>query len=358
MGGQGRGVTLAQLRYLVAIIDCGMNITLAAERVHATQPGLSKQLKLLEEELGFQIFVRKGKSLERLSPAGAQVVESARLILGEAGNIRSLAANHRGEARGELRILTTQTQAQFALPPALRGLREGFPDVTVHLSFTRERPDKSLLADEDLAIVSSDGPPAGPEAAVPLYRWNWVALVPVGHALTRLGRALTLADLSAHPLVGYESSRDPQSSLSRTFAEAELPAQFAYTAQDSEVIKTYVRSGLGVGVVAEMALGEARSDLVALDIADLLPTCTTWAILPRDRVLRDYVVAFLTSLAPHLKPRDLHRCVQSGDIASPASAPPWRRPALIQSAPDRSAVTHLPTPIAFPTPSRRLAMGC
>jgi DNA-binding transcriptional LysR family regulator len=269
-----------------------------------------------------------------------------------------LAANHRGEASGELRILTTQTQAQFALPPALRGLREGFPGVTVHLSFTRERSDKGLLVDEDLAIISADSPPVGPEAVVPLYRWNWIALVPVGHALTRLGRSLTLADLSAHPLIGYESNRDPQSSLSRTFAEAGSPAQFAYTAQDSEVIKTYVRSGLGVGVIAGMALGETRSDLVVLDIAALLPTCTTWAVLPRDRVLRDYVVAFLTSLAPHLKPRDLHRVVQSGGVASPTTAPHWRRPALIQGAPDRAIVTSRPPPIAFPVPPRRRAAGC
>src|SRR5690349_11532052 len=122
-------MTLAQLRYLVAIIDANLNITLAAERVHATQPGLSKQLKLLEEELGLQIFVRRGKSLAEVTPAGAQVISRARVILAEAANIRTVAAEHRQEAVGELVIATTQTQARFVLPPALRALKDGYPAV-------------------------------------------------------------------------------------------------------------------------------------------------------------------------------------------------------------------------------------
>jgi LysR family cys regulon transcriptional activator len=316
-------MTLTQMRYLVAILEAGLNISLAAERVNATQPGLSKQLKLLEEELGFQIFVRKGKSLDRLSPVGEEVVESARLVLAEVSNIRALADNHRREASGELRLLTTQTQAQFVLPAALMGLRERYPDVNVRLSLTQDQAARRLdQGEHDLAIVSAADDLAPAEFALPLYRWRRVGLAPAGHALTRLGRPVTLADLAQHPLIAYGADSD--SSLVKAFESEGLSPQFAYATQDSEVIKTYVRSGLGVGIVAEMALADASSDLVTLDLGGLFPACTAWAVLRRDRVLRDYVVDFLTLLAPHLKARDLQRLVRSGYRPAQSLAPTWR----------------------------------
>jgi len=315
-------MTLTQLRYLVAILEAGMNISLAADRVNATQPGLSKQLKLLEEELGFQIFVRKGKSLDRLSPVGEEVVESARSILAEVGSIRALADNHRREASGELRLMTTQTQAQFVLPPALKVLRERYPDVNVHLSLTQDRAMRRLEQDEhDLAIISAAKDLAPADFALPLYRWKRVGLAPAGHVLAHLGRPVTLADLAEHPLIAYGADSD--SSLVQAFEDQELSAQFAYATQDSEVIKTYVRSGLGVGIVAEMALANTPSDLVTIDLGDLFPACTTWAVLRRDRVLRDYVVDFLTLLAPHLRARDLQRLVRSGYRPAQSLAPTW-----------------------------------
>ena len=131
-------MTLVQLRYLIAIADSGLNITLAAARVHATQPGLSKQLRQLEDELGFQLFVRKGKSLDAITHAGEQVIERARAILTEAANIRAIAADLRNEAYGELRIATTHTQARFALPPAIAALSNLYPQVSVHLQPTRD----------------------------------------------------------------------------------------------------------------------------------------------------------------------------------------------------------------------------
>ena len=338
-------MTLTQFRYLVAILEAGLNISLAAERVNATQPGLSKQLKLLEEELGFQIFVRKGKSLDRLSPVGEEVVESARQILAEVGNIRALADNHRREASGELRLLTTQTQAQFVLPPALKGLRERYPDVNVHLSLTQDRAMRRLdQGEHDLAIVSAADDLAPAEFALPLYRWRRVGLAPSGHALTRLGRPVTLADLAEHPLIAYGADSD--SSLVKAFEGEGLSPQFAYATQDSEVIKTYVRSGLGVGIVAEMALAGAPSDLVTIDVDTLFPACTTWAVLRRDRVLRDYVVDFLTLLAPHLRARDLQRLVRSGYRPAQSLAPTWR------------TLRQRPAGGLIQPPARRVLVGC
>lgn len=152
-------MTLTQLRHLIAIADSGLNITLAAERVHATQPGLSKQLRQLEDELGFQLFVRKGKSLDAVTHAGEQVIERARIILAEATNIRAIAANLRNEAHGELRIATTHTQARFALPAAIAALNASFPQVSVHLEPTRDADVLARLeaGQVDLAIISSAG---------------------------------------------------------------------------------------------------------------------------------------------------------------------------------------------------------
>jgi LysR family transcriptional regulator, cys regulon transcriptional activator len=195
------------LRYLLAIVDADLNITQAAERVHATQPGLSKQIKQLEEELGFQIFIRRGKSLQRLSSAGEKIVERARVILAEAANIRALAANERGEAAGELVIGTTQTQARFVLPLALKRLKETRPGVSVKLTFFAD-VERSLAVrqEADVLIASAAERPQTSDLVVPLYSWGRVAVVPPDHPLALSDGPLSLAELSRYPLIGYESA--------------------------------------------------------------------------------------------------------------------------------------------------------
>ena len=249
-------MTLAQLRYLIAIADSGLNITLAAERVHATQPGLSKQLRQLEDELGFQLFVRKGKSLDAVTHAGEQVIARARIILAEAANIRSIAANLRNEARGELRIATTHTQARFALPAAIAALNASYPQVSVHLEPTRDADVLARLeaGQVDLAIISSTGAAPTSGIALPAYHWQRVIVTPSGHALAGRARPPSLTELAALPLVSYDSSLRPDSSLRRAFAAVGLEPQIAMTAGDADLIKTYVRAGMGVGILAEMAV--------------------------------------------------------------------------------------------------------
>ena len=308
-------MTLTQLRYLVAIADSGLNITLAASKVHATQPGLSKQLKQLEDELGFRLFTRRARSLEAITPAGSEVIERARVILAEASNIRALAANLRRDNQGELHIATTHTQARYALPAALAALNQRYPQVAVHLAPGGDGEALARLAhgDADLAIVSSAGAPPPADLALPLYRWDRVVLVPRAHPLAALKRALTLADLAAHPLVSYESSREPESSLRRAFVAAGLEPNVVMTARDADLIKTYVRAGLGVGILAEMAIMPDDADLVALPADALLPQCTAWLLLRQDRVLRDYTEALITRLLPQLKPRELRRALDDGE---------------------------------------------
>lgn len=319
-------MTLTQLRYLVAIADSGLNITLAAQRVHATQPGLSKQLKLFEDEFGFLLFGRKGRSLEVITPAGERVIAHARRILEEAANIRAYAANERGDFSGRLVLATTHTQARHVLPWAIAAIKREFPQVSVHLQPAADGEVLELLArgEADFAVISTSGDPPEGGLAVPLYRWRRVVLVPLAHPLAELGRAPTLVELAAHPLVSYESSVRPESSLRRAFVRAELEPSLAMTAGDADLIKTYVRAGLGVGLLAEMAVASGEdADLVPLPAPLELPECVTWAVLPRERVLRDYALNLLNSLAPQLDRRDLRRVLEGNAEADWPRPPSW-----------------------------------
>lgn len=320
-------MTLTQLRYLVAIADSGFNITLAAERVHATQPGLSKQLKQLEDELGFQLFLRKGRSLEGVAPAGEKVIEHARRILDEAANIRSYAANARGEHAGRLLLATTHTQARYVLPPVIAAIKRAFPQVSVDLQAAGDAEVLQRLAQDgaDLALISSAGSVPGGGLAIPLYRWRRVLLVPSAHPLASFDRAPTLAELAQHPLISYESSTSAESSLQRAFAAEGVSPQVAMTARDANLIKTYVRAGLGAGLLAEMAIGSREdADLRIIEAPTALPECITWAVVPRGRVLRDYALALLHALAPQIDSRDLRRVLEGNLEADWPTPPTWK----------------------------------
>ncbi|TAN04704.1 MAG: LysR family transcriptional regulator [Rhodanobacteraceae bacterium] len=315
-------MTLNQLRYLVAIVDSGLNITLAAEHVHATQPGLSRQIKQLEDELGFLLFTRKGRSLTSLTQAGDHVLVHARRLLDEAGNIRALAANQRGERKGRLTLVTTHTQARYVLPAAIAATRREFPAVSIRLQPSDESEILARLArgGDELAVISTSGAVPNAGVAVPLFRWRRVVLVPSAHKLARRDKPVSLRELSALPLVSYESSRKPESSLRRAFDAAKLPMQLAMTAHDADLIKTYVRAGLGVGILAEMAVSPDDTDLHALPAPEALPECITWAVLPRGRVLRDFTLRLLRELAPQIDSIDVRR------VAAGNAEPAWPKP--------------------------------
>ncbi|MHA6203265.1 LysR substrate-binding domain-containing protein [Dyella soli] len=323
-------MTLTQLRYLIAIADAGLNITVAAERVHATQPGLSKLLRQLEDELGFQLFHRKGRSLHAITHAGTQVLERARTILAEAANIRSIAANLRNESRGTLRIATTHTQARFALPSAVSALSRSYPQVSVHLQPVSDADVINLLegGHVDLAIVSTAaGAPPPHGIALPAYRWNRIVLAPQDHPLARQDRPPTLEQLAAQPLISYDSSLKSESSLARAFQAANLHPQIAMTASDADLIKTYVREGMGIGILAEMAYqAEHDTDLRRLNADHLFVPCTTWILLRRESVLRDYTLDFINVFAPHLERRAVSRALATagtGPLPWPG-VPHWR----------------------------------
>jgi LysR family cys regulon transcriptional activator len=305
-------MTLQQLKYLVAIADSGLNITAAAERLYTSQPGISKQLKLLEQELGVQLFTRKGKSLTAITPAGRDVIGRARRIMREVENIRSLAGDMAGEQEGTLAIATTHTQARYVLPDVIREFRERYPRISLELQQGTSEQIAELVAANraDFAIATGSRQLFPNLVLLPCYRWDRIVLVPKGHPLTTV-RKLDLQTLAEYPLVTYVFSATGESSLKKAFGDQGLEPNVVFTARDADIIKTYVRMGMGVGIVAPMAFAcEDAKDLVALDAAGLFPRVTTWLGFRRDSVLRKYMVDFVALFAAHLTPAVTRRAAQ------------------------------------------------
>jgi LysR family cys regulon transcriptional activator len=311
---------LQQLKYLLAIVDNGLNITAAAERMYTSQPGVSKQLKLLEEELGMQLFTRKGKSLGGITAAGHQVIDRARIIMRETDNIRSLASDYYQEEEGSLSIATTHTQARYVLPEIVSEFRKRFPKVglNLHQGTSEQIADMVSANDIDFAIATGSSELFADLLLVPSYRWDRSIVVPKGHELTKLDRKITLQDLAEFPLVTYVFSFGGQSSLKRAFENEGLDPDVVFTARDADVIKTYVRMGLGVGIVASMAADCAdRKDLQVIDAEGLFPRSTTWIGYRKDTVLRRYMVDFIQLFSEHVSAKqmsEIQRATSQEDI--------------------------------------------
>jgi len=310
---------LHQLRYLAAVAQSGLNITAAAQKLHTSQPGVSKQIKLLEDELGFQIFVREGRNLTRITAAGQQVIERALRILQEAQSIRDLSTELRDEGRGSLSIGTTHTQARYVLPDVIREFRSRYPQVRLNLhQGTSEQIAEMVAGDRiDCAIATGSEQLFADLTLLPCYRWHRSVIVPRGHALADGGR-LSLKALAAYPLITYTFSFTGPSSLHQAFAKAGLTPNVAITARDADVIQTYVRLGLGVGIVAHMAVEPDDPDLIAVDAAHLFAPHITWIGFRRGTLLRRYMFEFAQLLAPHLERRLIeraHRAASAAEVA-------------------------------------------
>ncbi len=291
---------LQQLRYLIAIVDAGMNITAASQVLFTSQPGVSKQVKMLEDELSLTLFVRKGKSLEGLTEAGEEVVRRARRILTEVDNIRSMSQEMSGQQQGSLQVATTHTQARYVLPDLLETFQRKFPGISVNLQQgTSDRISRLVQEQEaDFAIASGRSELFDDLVTLPIYHWERTVLVKPDHPLTQLQR-ISLDDLARYPIISYTHSFDAGSDQQVAFAKANCKPKVVFTAEDPDVIKAYVRKEMGIGIVACMAYEQERdADLVALNVRRLFPSCTTWIGFRRDRFLRDYMYAFLQLMVP------------------------------------------------------------
>lgn len=319
-------MTLNQLRYLVAIVDAGMVISHAARHVHTTQSALSKQLKQIEAAMGQPLFQRRGYGLSGLTPCGSQVIAHARAVLAEMVGIQRLVARSGAESGRILRIATTSTQARYVLPAALDRLEREQRPLRVSL---RIGTDAQVLgwaesASIDLALASTPGPRPRHVAAVPLYRWQRLALVPPQHPLGNLGRALTLADLAAYPLVSDASARDLASDFARALAPHDERVPLVSCSGDDDSIKAQVRAGLGVGIVAETAYQRSDDgDLVAVPAGGIFRSCTAWAAFPAQISPAGAALELVSALAPHMEIRALRRALALGEAVAWPPPPDW-----------------------------------
>lgn len=323
---------LQQLRFLTAVIDHGLNITQASEALYTSQPGVSKQIRLLESELGMRLFIRQGKRLEGLTPAGEQVATHARRVLSEVEKIKSLSRNLRAEEQGTIRLATTHTQARYVLPSVIDRFRKNHAAVDFHLHQGTSEQIARMMDERqvDFALISGRVRELGQLQSIPIYQWDRVIVVPKDHPLVSLDRPIELQDLADHPLVTYVHSDRPESSLMNTFERIGRKPRIAFTARDADIIKTYVRLGLGVGLLASMAVeAGVDDDLVVLDASGLFPRLTTWLAYREDLILSSYHLAFIRALAPHLPDALFTALQREGPDAQPSAhlndAPPLHR---------------------------------
>ncbi len=308
---------LHQLRYLAAVAQTGLNITAAAEKLHTSQPGVSKQIKLLEDELGFQIFVRDGRNLSRVTPEGQQVIDRAIRILREVQNIKRLSDDLKSQDRGSLSIATTHTQARYVLPEVIKAFRAEYPDVRLHLhqGTSEQIAEMAALDRIDFAIATGSQALFEGHTLLPCYRWHRHVVVPQGHPLAKVKKP-TLKQLAAHPIITYVFGFTGPSSLMGIFANEGLVPNVVLTARDADVIKTYVRLGLGIGIVASMAIEQqADADLVHIDTSHLFPAHLTWLGFRRGGLLRKYQLDFIQEFAPHLTRRVIERAANASTQA-------------------------------------------
>ncbi|MEM1188059.1 MAG: HTH-type transcriptional regulator CysB [Pseudomonadota bacterium] len=297
---------LQQLRYIWEVAHHDLNVSATAQALYTSQPGISKQIRLLEDELGVEVFSRSGKHLTHVTPAGKVILEAAGEVLRKVESIKHIAQEYSDETRGALSLATTHTQARYVLPEVIKGFIRKYPDVSLHMHQGTPMQISEMAADGtvDFAIATEALELFSDLVMMPCYRWNRCVLVPRDHPLTQVSR-LSLEDVAAHPIVTYVFGFTGRSRLDEAFVSAGLTPRVVFTAADADVIKTYVRLGLGIGVIADMAHDETQdSDLIALDARHLFASSVTSIGCRKGTFLRGYMYEFIADFAPHLT-RDL-----------------------------------------------------
>lgn len=293
---------LQQLRYIWEVARRELNVSATAEGLYTSQPGISKQIRLLEEELGLQIFVRNGKHFVDVTPAGRAIIDAAGRILAESENIKRVAAEFTDREHGSLSVATTHTQARYALPPVIKKFIGKYPGVSLHMHQGTPLQISELAANRtvDFAIATEALELFSDLIMLPCYRWNRSIIVPQGHPLTAMAR-LTLAEVAKFPIVTYVFGFTGRSQLDQAFGAQGLEPKVVFTATDADVIKTYVKLGLGVGIVASMSFDPSvDEELVALDASHLFEPSVTKIGFRRGTLLRAYMYDFIELFAPHL----------------------------------------------------------
>lgn len=306
---------LQQLRYICEVAKHNLNVSATASSLYTSQPGISKQIRLLEDELGVEIFTRSGKHLTRVTPTGQEILTIANEILRQVDNIKQLTNEHNSPESGNLSVATTHTQARYALPPVIENFIEKYPRVTLHMhqGTPIQISEKAADGSADFAIATEALELFSDLIMMPCYRWNRCVLVPKDHPLAAIDR-LSLEDVAKHPIVTYVFGFTGRSKLDEAFTEQGLDAKVVFTATDADVIKTYVRLGLGIGIVAHMAYDpNIDHDLVAIEVDHLFESSITSIGFRKGTYLRGYMYDFISGFAPHLTRDVIDRVISISD---------------------------------------------
>lgn len=308
---------LQQLRYIWEVAHHDLNVSATAQSLFTSQPGISKQIRLLEDELNVEIFARSGKHLTHVTQVGEVIIAMAGEILRQTNAIKQVAQEYSNEKEGSLSIATTHTQARYALPDIISAFRNNYPQVSLHMNQGSPEQIAELAAagEVDFAIATEGIGLFNDLVMMPCYRWNRAVVVPKDHPLCSVSE-LSLEDVAAHPIVTYVFGFTGRSKLDEAFRSAGLSADVVFTATDTDVIKTYVRLGLGIGIIAGMAYDESQDgDLVALDASHLFDQSVTHIGFRKGTFLRRYMLDFIEAFAPHLDEEAVTRAVAASTRA-------------------------------------------
>ena len=296
---------LQQIRCIVAMRQNNLNVSEAAAALFTSQPGVSKQIRLLEEEVGVSLFERSGKQIVSETPAGKAIIDIAERILASTDDIKNIGREFNDPNSGDLRLATTHTQARYVLPGVIQHFSERFPRVNIHLHQGTPAQMASMIeaGEVDFVIATEGTHHYSDLVMLPCSRWNRGVIVLPDHALFKISQldGLTLEALVNYPIITYVFGFTGRSQLDRAFAAKGIEPNVVLTAADADVIKTYVRSGLGVGIIAKMAYEpEQDKDLKLLEASHLFDSSVTHIGMRRNRKLRPFMYAFIEQFAPHL----------------------------------------------------------
>lgn len=295
---------LQQLRYLCQVADSGLNVTAAAQALFTSQSGISRQIRLLERELGVDILVRHGNRIAGLTEPGAEIVAAARRVLADAQELKQIASGFEAQDSGRLAIGTPHLHARYALLSSIASFRKRFPNVRFRLvQRSPAEVDHLVATDEvDIGITTGTEDPDPALVMLPAYRISMSLVVPEGHPLLERRRP-SLRDIAKFPLIAYDVELNSRKTVARTFERAGITPDIVLSATDADVIKAYVASGLGIAILQTMAFEEEKDrGLRALPVDYLFPSSTTYILLRRGKYLRQYMLEFIRMVSPNWTP--------------------------------------------------------
>jgi len=307
---------LQQLRCIYEVVLNSFNISSAAKTMHTSQPGVSKQIQLLEEEIGVKIFQRHGKRLVGLTDPGAKVFESISEIIRESRNIKNITAEYENNNEGKFTIATTHTQARYKLPKVVETFVKKYPKINlnIHQGNPSQVTEQILKGEADVGIATETIGVNDKIFCIPCYSWNRSLVMPKGHPLEQ-EESITLQHLASYPLITYDYAFTGSTIVSKVFKEANVEPNIMLTAIDADVIKTYVNLDLGIGLIAEMAFDtEKDRDLIAKDVSHLFPVSTTFIGIRQDTFVRTFTCDFIKMFIPHMTDHELKIILQKRQI--------------------------------------------